>query len=457
MLRVIVAQLSMSRMSSRLHRILRNEATVGAASSVMLTGMAAIASFGMLTALARSMSTADFGLLAGWMNALLFLSVVAVFGQETIFVRHWNEFVQQRQFGRARGLLLFGIAVSTLGAALVAVGIYVASPWLAASRELMVAVLLFLFAQTLCLFSSQTTRITAGLVSGVIHREITWRCMVLLGVAWFAYNGTPFTLLTFFYLAAGGLLLAVILQFRSTIASLPRRIIVSKPEIDVPSWLARSSRMWMAALLEASSQYLDVVVVAAILSSLDVANYFVCVRLAALFLMLNGAFALYSSRRISFLYHRGELRSLQLLLKQLSLLIFALVVSSLLFIEGAGDLLLGLFGPTYQVQHSILIVLCIGTATVALGGPATYLLLLTGHETAYIRTLALFTVFRYTLIGCSGLLFGLFGVVTASAVAMILLTFTLIFLCRKLVKVDPSILAFLGRAKTEDRLGLLRS
>src|ERR1700754_2676273 len=104
MLRVIVAQLSMSRMSSRLHRILRNEATVGAASSVMLTGAAAITSFGMLTALARSMSTADFGLLAGWMNALLFLSVVAVFGQETIFVRHWNEFVQQRQFGRARGL-----------------------------------------------------------------------------------------------------------------------------------------------------------------------------------------------------------------------------------------------------------------------------------------------------------------------------------------------------------------
>lgn len=215
--------------------------------------------------------------------------------------------------------------------------------------------------------------------------------------------------------------------------------------------------MWMAALLEASSQYLDVVVVAAVLSSLDVANYFVCVKLAALFLMLNDAFALYSSRRISFLYHRGELRSLQSLLKQLSLLIFALIASSLLFVVIAGDLLLGIFGPAYAAHHSILIMLCIGTATVALGGPATYLLLLTGHERAYIRTLASFTVFRYALIGCAGLVFGLAGVVAASAVAMILLTITLIFLCRKLVNVDPSILAFLNKDKVEDRLGLLRS
>jgi O-antigen/teichoic acid export membrane protein len=391
------------------------------------------------------------------MNALLFLSVVAVFGQETIFVRHWNEFVQQRQFGRARGLLLFGIGMSTLGAAVVAVGIYIAWPWFAASREMMVAVFLFLLVQTLCLFSSQTARITAGIASGVIHREITWRCVVLLGVAWFAYTGEPFTVVTFFYLAAGGLLLAVLLQARSTIVSLPRQVMLSRPEIDAPSWLARSSRMWMAALLEASSQYLDVVVVAAILSSLDVANYFVCAKLAALFLMLNDAFGLYSSRRISYLYHRGEFRALQVLLKQLIMLVFALVVSSLLFIVVAGDLLLGLFGATYQAQHSILAIFCIGTATVALGGPATYLLLLTGHETAYVRVMASFTVFRYAFIGCAGLLFGLYGVVTASAVAMILLTFTLVFLCRKLVKIDPSILAVTATAGTETRLRLLES
>lgn len=451
------AQLSARRMSGLIRGILRNEATAGAAVSVMLTALAAMASFGMLSALARSMSAADFGLLASWMNALLFLSVVAVFGQETIFVRYWNEFVQRRQFGRARGLLVFGVGVSTLGASLFAVGIYVASPWLAVSREMMVALLLFLFAQTLCLFSSQTARITAGIASGVVHREITWRCLVLLGLAWFVYTGAPFTTLTFFYLAAVGLMLAVLLQVISTIASLPRQVISSKPEIDGPSWLAKSSRMWMAALLEASSQYLDVVVVAAILSSLDVANYFVCIKLAALFLMLNDAFSLYSSRRISFLYHSGELHALQLLLKQLAMLIFILIACSFLFVLVAGDVLLGLFGATYAAQHATLIGLCIGTATVALGGPASYLLLLTGHETAYIRTMASFTVFRYALIGCSGFLFGLYGVVAASAVAMIFLTFTLVFLCRKLVRIDPSIFAFAaGTAEMETRFRFLR-
>ncbi len=450
-------QFSTGWISLRLRRILRNEAMAGAALSVVLTGLAALASFGMLTALARSMSAADFGVLAGWMNALLFLSVVAVFGQETVFVRHWNEFVQQGQFGRARGLLLFGIGVSSIGAALVAVGVYVTWPWLVASREMMVAVFIFLIVQTLCLFSSQTARITAGIASGVIHREITWRCLVMLGLAWFAYTGEPFTILTFFYLAAGGLLLAVLLQARSTIVALPRQVMSSKTEIDASSWLGRSSRMWIAALLEASSQYLDVVVVAAILSSLDVANYFVCAKLAALFLMLNDAFGLYSSRRISFLYHRGEFRSLQVLLKQLAILVFVLVISSLLFVVIAGDVLLSLFGTSYQAQHSIFVILCIGTASVALGGPATYLLLLTGRETAYIRVMASFTVFRYALIGGAGLLFGLYGVVTASSVAMVLLTCTLVFLCRKLVKIDPSIVAVTGSGRAATRLRLLES
>lgn len=55
------------------------------------------------------------------------------------------------------------------------------------------------------------------------------------------------------------------------------------------------------------------------------------------------------------------------------------------------------------------------------------------------------------------MLFGLVGVVAASAIAMILLTFMLIFLCRKLVSVDPSILAFISEDRTEDRLGVLRS
>jgi len=44
-----------------------------------------------------------------------------------------------------------------------------------------------------------------------------------------------------------------------------------------------------------------------------------------------------------------------------------------------------IFGKSYADQHGILVVLSIGTAVAALGGPAVYVLLLTGHEGWYSR------------------------------------------------------------------------
>jgi O-antigen/teichoic acid export membrane protein len=437
-------QLSATRLSVRLRPLLESDAARGAAVSATLTGLAAVASFGMLTVLARSMPESDFGLIAGWMNTLLFLSVVSVFGQETMFVRSWNEFVHAGRFDCARGILLFGAGMSLLGCSVVSVCLIGASWYLGLDRELVVGLVLFLLAQTLCLFSSQTARITAGMAAGVLHREITWRVLILLAVAWFIYAGAGFTSLAFFYIAASGIMLATILQVRSTIAALPREVVGASAQMEAPRWLKRSFRMWLAALLEAASQYLDVVIIAVFLSPRDAAIYFICLKLASIFLMLGDAFGLYSSRQISFLYHRSDHRSLQSMLKQLSGLMLCLCLPGFLGVSAGGSLLLQIFGAPYVDQHAILVVLCIGTVAVALGGPVTHVLLLTGHETAYIRTLAAMTLLRYASIACLGWFAGLLGAVVANAACMVILTLVLIFLCRRLVGVDPSALVLAG-------------
>jgi O-antigen/teichoic acid export membrane protein len=426
---------------------MENGPAKGVVLSIGLTGLAAVASFGLLTALARSMPTSDFGVLAGWMNLLLFLAVVAVFGQETMFIRSWNEFVQRGEFERARGVLRFGLLMTLCGVVVVTAGLAVASWVLRLDQGLAIGLMLFLIAQTLCLFSSQTSRMTAGIAAGTVHREVTWRCLVLLCIAWSAYVHAPFTTVQFFYLAAGGLLLAVALQARSTIAALPARTKTAPAKVDGPIWLHRSFRMWSAALLEAASQYLDVVLIAFFLDARDVAIYFVCVKVAALFLMLGDAFGLYSTRHISALYFGPNARALQSMLKQLSLLMAALCLSSLVFVFVAGDLLLRVFGASYAVEHNVLVTLCIGTATAALGGPAAQILLLTGHEKAYIRTLGLVTVVRYLLIGGFAWSFGLSGAAFANAAALIVLTVALVWACRRFVGVDPSPLILLERQR----------
>ena len=56
--------------------------------------------------------------------------------------------------------------------------------------------------------------------------------------------------------------------------------------------------------------------------------------------------------------------------------------------------LLGLFGPAFAAQHWTLVVLALGTAFQAAGGPSAAILQLTGHEGRYVPVVAANVVVR---------------------------------------------------------------
>src|SRR5438477_6339085 len=154
----------------------------------------------MLTIAARTMAPLEFCMFAIWFNVICFLSVIALCGQETLIVRSWSEYIQQRRHDLARGALTFGIIVCLMASTLLAAGVAAVNAVMGwrTSSALIIAVCLFLVAQTLLLFIANAARTIIGFVFGEGMRE-TWRGVVVVGALAMLLLSVPVTSTAFFF------------------------------------------------------------------------------------------------------------------------------------------------------------------------------------------------------------------------------------------------------------------
>lgn len=398
----------------------------------------------MFTIAARATEPAEFGLFAMWFNAISFLAVIAMCGQETLIVRSWSEYVQQGRFDLARGAVGFGIAVC-MTAAMLAAGCVVAVALVGGWRTppgVITAAAFFLIAQTLAWFTANAARTIVGFPFGEGLRE-TWRIAVIVGTLALAIDGAHVTVASLFLLCVAGMGLLVLIQWIGVLRRLPHEVRTAAPTRDPRAWAKRSVPMWAAALLDASSQYLDVILLGLLLSPAAAGGYFVAARLANVFAMIAGGMANYSASPIASMFFSGRRPELQRSLRAVSLTIAVLVAAGLLVIFAGGDVLLTIFGRSYADQHAILFVLSIGTAVAALGGPAMYVLLLTGHETLYSRVVVAGLIVRCVALAIFVPMYGAMAAAAAWTACLVATTIALNVVCRRLVGIDPSVMALL--------------
>jgi O-antigen/teichoic acid export membrane protein len=119
------------------------------------------------------------------------------------------------------------------------------------------------------------------------------------------------------------------------------------------------------------------------------------------------------------------------------------VLSGLVLIWIGAPYLLGLFGPAFVEQKWTLIVLALGTAFLAAGGPAAAIIQLTGRESSYVPVVAANVGLR--LLGFIILIpwLGVLGAAAAATLALTVTTIALNVICRRWTGVDPSILVLL--------------
>jgi len=329
--------------------------------------------------------------------------------------------------------------------------------WLAwdptVSTVLLVAACSFLFTQSLMHFSGQFSRVAAGVIIGDGPRDAMWRFVVVAAITAHHVLGLDFSATGFFFVSAGAIVIAILFQAWRVARVIPDAVKQAKSERDVASWIPRSFKMWLSALLDTASQHLEVVVIGFFLGPTAAGFYFVITRITNVFAMISAAISVYATSRISALFYAGAKDELQAMLRSLAMISVALVAVALIIILVAGKLLLWLFGAAYVSAYPELLAMAAGAAMGALAGPAAHLLLLTGHEGTYPRIMASGIILRFVLIAFLGPLLGLMGAVIAWAVSTIAISLALVAASCRLVGFDPSVRsAFLRTEPTIPRL-----
>lgn len=431
------------------YSLLSNRVLTGSAVAMIIKFASALMGFVMFALAARQMQTAEFGSLAVIFNAMSFLSVALVFGQETLISRSWGEYCGASQPALARGALAFGAWITAMAAfasaILLVAGWYI---WGAPAEEpwLPLAAGLFLFTQTLMTFNGRFTLVAAGLFSSELPREVFWRLVVIIMIAVLGAKGISVTASDFFFTAGGVLLVSLLYQCWRLSCVIPEAVKRAKAEFATRLWCRRSLGMWLSSLLDSSSQYVEVLVIAFFLGPVTAAFYFSATRITNVFAMIASGVTTYATTHISSLFHANARDELQSLLRALALMGTLLCIGAFGAIVVLGHLLLSFYGPLYAEIYPALIVLAAGASLTGLAGPAPYLLLLTGHERLYPRVIGAGLLIRLTLIAVLGTWFGLMGAAIGGSLAVALTSIALVIACRRAIQLDPSFLSALKRA-----------
>ena len=392
---------------------------------------------------ARLLGPLEFGYFATWFNAALFVATIALFGQDNLIVRSWNEYLKSGRFEFARGALNFGALVTFTGIALSLVGLYVCWLFFGWPIWLTFAGAALIVVQGLSLFTCHAARAVVGIWTGDGHGQITWRALAIILIVAVWLIGLEPRAADFLALIAFACAISLFIQTVTIKRHLPLEVAKVAAEYKSRLWAGRSRHMWGAAILEASSRFLDVFLVGILLGPMVAGGYFVVTRIANVFLKILSSAHIYSSRTISELYYGGQQSLLLARLRGLSLFNLAIVSIGMILVLVAGELMLLVFGETYLSQYPSLMVLCPATAFMALGGPAPTLLMLVGQERNYMWGIAAGLAVRVALLAVLAPQFGVLGAAIAWSVAAVATTIGLNIVCRRNVGIDPSCLNLL--------------
>ncbi|WP_238242451.1 lipopolysaccharide biosynthesis protein [Methylobacterium iners] len=433
----------MSEMLLRLRGLSQRPETSAVAVALALKGLGSVLAFAMLAIAARAMGADAFGTFTIWFSALLFLAVTAVFGQETILMRDWGRNVAARDYDRARTDLRHAMRV-TLVLPLAAAGLVVVAAAATGQDGTFIAcAAIFVVLASYLIVSSHAARTLVGLAQGDLHGEITWRLVVIAAAGAALLQQKSLSAAELLGWAAAGIALSLafhVVSLRRALAGLPGRAGALR---DIADWASRSARLWAGGVLEGANQYMEVFLIGLTLGPREAGLYFAASRLANVFAIIGTGLHNYSTREIARLQgvdDRGQLRRSLRLVSGVTAFLIAGGFGLMLI---AGKPLLSLFGPAFTDGYLALMVLSVGAAVTALGGPAPAVLRLTGNEGLYTRLLAGFVLARAVAVVLLASSFGLLGAALASAACACACAIAVNHACRTRVAVDPAVTIFL--------------
>ena len=426
-------------MISPILQFIRRDVTRGVAGTILLKVGSGGLAFAMFSLAARVMSPEGFGLFATWLSVGQIAAVVGLVGQELLLVRFLNEYRAQGRADLTKGLLLSSLKTSLL-AMVVAIAVVATVASLRGEWWLLILSLsAFTAINAGLMLGSQIARSLVNILMGEGNREFFWRIAIVVFLVAVLSEGWQIGPAELFAGMAIAMSVCLVVQVVSIAKVLP-----NLRDLPVQSeksrWRSSALYFWLASILEAANQYLDVILVYWLMDPATAGIYFAASRLANIFGMLSTALYTYAARRLPSLYFRQHHHEFEHTLQLMAEVTGLCVVTGLAIIWIGAPNLLSLFGRHFAEQQWVLIVLALGTAFQAAGGPAAAVLQLTGHEGKYVPVVAANVALR--LAGFLVLIpwFGVLGAAISATVSLVIATIVLNLVCRRRTGVDPSVI-----------------
>jgi O-antigen/teichoic acid export membrane protein len=233
---------------------------------------------------------------------------------------------------------------------------------------------------------SSALRAQGSVWTGLAPRDLIWRTALPLAVVALWYAGVTLSGWAALVLTAVVLGLALALQY--TFARARNYEIAAGAKGLRSYWTehGKASRsFFLGTVLDSAALNVDIIFVGLLVAPAAAGVYFNAFRTAGLLTLFMFAITLVVAPMVAQHYHAGEMRKAQAItaLCAWAGFLFSLVVFAgfLLF----GDQVMSLFGGSHEQGALLLIILSVGLLFDAATGPSRIVMMMTGHERAYVR------------------------------------------------------------------------
>ncbi len=410
-----------------------------------LKGVFVLLGFIQFALAARTMDAETFGQFSIFFSLTGLFATFATAGQQIFVMRFWNEYSASQDPGYLKGALQFSMLALLAGITLFGLPVFLILAVLySISVSFFVSGYLVLLA--VVLVTSHLVRTVDGIVTGDGVGIVTPMVFPVIYLLYCLWTGQPGSLDVIFALMCLACVVAItfhVLLMRRKIRALFPDFSRSVPRMDVQVWKARSLKLWLTNGLEATNQYMDVIVIGILLNPATAGIYFIVTRLANLFYIVADAMYFVSSRYIPNYYFNREFGKLDQLLNQVAKILALAIAGGLLVVVAGGQWMLLAFGENFGVHYYKLLLLCLGTASIALAGPSNSILLFTGHEGRSLQILFMTVALRLFGFFLLVPLLGIWGAVAGTTVSLLFMAVMARNSAQKLAELDGSVMRLL--------------
>jgi len=339
--------------------------------------------------LSRLMGITEYGYFAFGLSLATILAIGANFGQQTAILRYWPAEMVAGHPSKALAALRSGGALTIIAGLAISLGLILVGVGTAAAGQGPVlhlyAAAVLILPLALAEYWSSALRAQGSVWTGLSPRDLIWRTALPLAVVGLWYSGVALSGWAALLLTAAVLALALALQY---VLARARHYEIAAGFGGLGGYWAEhgkaSRSFFFGTVLDSAALNMDIIFVGLLVTPAAAGVYFNAFRTAGLLTLFMFAITLVVAPMVARHYHAGEMRKAQAItaLCAWAGFLFSLVVfvGFLLF----GDQVMSLFGGSHEQGALLLVILSVGLLVDAATGPSRIVMMMTGHERAYV-------------------------------------------------------------------------